>query len=285
MSALVPLPPGDDALHDLYREGRTDEGPPPALDAAILAAGRDAVRAAKPAVRRPRPWWQVWLAPVSVAAVAVVGLTLSLHVAEEPDFDARARLPKATPAAAPAAMPERSAVAETAAPKAEAARPPAKAPPRPQAERGLAREEAQQPAAPPPAMAAPAPVVETLGRSAERERRQEADRANEAASPKPARSMDQSPTTPPAAELKKDTAPVDTLRDAGQSNRLMAPASSAAKKSRQDAAGAGIEADPARWIESIRRLRADGREREAAAELLRFRGRYPDFPLPADLQP
>jgi hypothetical protein len=368
----IALPPGDEDLRALYREGRADDAPPPALDAAILAAGRDAVRTATPAARRKRPWWQVWLAPVSVAAVAVVGLTLSLHVAEDPEFDARERRPAAAaapaaapaasaeraepaaqvqgtaPAASPAAIPERSAVADKTAAKAEAPRPPPAEAPRAfpaappangasavsgstgmaesararredasrskEAERGFAREEAndaaRRPAAPPPAMSAPAPAPESPGRVVGQERRLEADRAAEAVSGKPARSMDAPPAPIRLApELKKDAAPVDVLRDADRFNRLVAPSGEAAKRSRPEAAGgsgpagapakalmaptpsiaddarADIEADPARWIESIRRLRAAGREQEAAAELARFRSRHPDVRLPPDLLP
>jgi hypothetical protein len=180
-----------------------------------------------------------------------------------------------------------------------------------EAERGFAREEAddaaaRRPAALPPAMSAPAPAPESPGRVVGQAHRQEADRAAEAVSTKPARPMDAPPAPPrPAPELKKDALPADTLRDAERFNRLVAPSGEAAKRSRPDAAGgsapakalmapmpspaddarAEIEADPARWIESIQRLRAAGRDREAAAELARFRGRYPDVRLPADLLP
>lgn len=51
-----------------------------------------------------------------------------------------------------------------------------------------------------------------------------------------------------------------------------------------DAATADIEADPARWLESIRSLRRDGRADEARTQLGRFRQRYPDFAVPADLR-
>jgi len=37
------------------------------------------------------------------------------------------------------------------------------------------------------------------------------------------------------------------------------------------------------WLRQIRELRAAGRVAEAAQSLARFRARYPDFPLPADL--
>jgi len=40
---------------------------------------------------------------------------------------------------------------------------------------------------------------------------------------------------------------------------------------------------PEEWIAEIRRLKTDGREADAAAELAEFRRRYPDYVLPTDL--
>jgi hypothetical protein len=40
---------------------------------------------------------------------------------------------------------------------------------------------------------------------------------------------------------------------------------------------------PEAWLEEIRRLKAQGRDAEAAAELAEFRKRHPDFALPPDL--
>ena len=37
------------------------------------------------------------------------------------------------------------------------------------------------------------------------------------------------------------------------------------------------------WIEEIRRLKAQGRDADAAAELAEFRRRHPEYPLPVDL--
>ena len=38
------------------------------------------------------------------------------------------------------------------------------------------------------------------------------------------------------------------------------------------------------WLQGVRDLRAAGRDAEAVQSLARFRQRYPDFPLPADLK-
>jgi len=40
---------------------------------------------------------------------------------------------------------------------------------------------------------------------------------------------------------------------------------------------------PEEWIVEIRRLKAEGRESDATAELAEFRRRYPDYVLPTDL--
>ena len=41
---------------------------------------------------------------------------------------------------------------------------------------------------------------------------------------------------------------------------------------------------PEAWLQRVRDLRAAGRDAEAVQSLARFRQRYPDFPLPADLK-
>jgi hypothetical protein len=40
---------------------------------------------------------------------------------------------------------------------------------------------------------------------------------------------------------------------------------------------------PEEWIEEIRRLKAQGRDADAATELAEFRRRHPEYPLPVDL--
>jgi hypothetical protein len=210
--------------------------------------------------------------------------------------------PAAAPAAFPASPPDRAAavdksVAKSAA-KAEVARP--------------------APAAPPPATSVQAPAANALGRVVEKESRRESGPAAESKAAQASSPIDLREALPrPAPALRKDAVTVDSLRDADAAARFQAPPAEAAKRSRQEAAGArqdaagaaapamapakvlqaapmpppvsesreAIEADPARWIESIRRLRAAGLDKEAAAEIARFRSRYPDHRLPADLAP
>ncbi len=42
--------------------------------------------------------------------------------------------------------------------------------------------------------------------------------------------------------------------------------------------------DPAAWLDRIRALLREGRADEARVLLARFRERFPDYPLPDDLQ-
>lgn len=67
----------DAPLHALYREGRRDDLPGPALDQQILGAAHAAV--AVPPPRPVAPWWRVWrpVAPVLVAAVIGLAVTLT----------------------------------------------------------------------------------------------------------------------------------------------------------------------------------------------------------------
>ncbi len=64
-----------------YRRAVAEEGPPEALDAAILAASRRAVNAG-PAIRR-RSFVQRWRMPLAAAAVVVVASSLSLLMYDE----------------------------------------------------------------------------------------------------------------------------------------------------------------------------------------------------------
>lgn len=148
--------PQDPALSGLYRAGAGD-GPPPALDARILAAAHAAAR--PPAL--PRPWWKRLTLPVGVAASALLAAMLSLTVQRHPpetvapaDDAAAARAPqRVPPAASPtvaapasarqAASPPEEKKARTAAPAAPApvlgpAPLPAQAPPAPAAAESFA---------------------------------------------------------------------------------------------------------------------------------------------------
>lgn len=218
--------------------------PPEALDRAILAASRAALA---PARRRAR--WQAWTLPMGVAATLVLTVTLTLLVQREQEPPlGEAPLPRA-PAAAPQerAEPGAELPAKAAAPpaaKREAVRREAEAPP------PAPTPAASRPASQPPVVeqkALPAPVPEAVGAA------------------EPAR---------PAAAMRRQSAPA---ADAVEMRAKSAPL-------RKEAAGAAAARTPEPWLEEIRQLKAQGREREAAEALAEFRQAYPDYRLPEDLR-
>ena len=133
------------------------EQPPPELDAAILAASRR---------RHSR-----WVVPVSIAAVVVlaVGVTLRVQIEERKDAEDIALSPQVMQAPAPADEVARQSRRD-AAPAPAAASPPAALESRAQAAREVA--------APPAAPAAPAPPI--VARKAEAPAAAAADRAEPA---------------------------------------------------------------------------------------------------------
>lgn len=95
------------------------------------------------------------------------------------------------------------------------------------------------------------------------------------------------PVTPAPAPAAKALAPPPAAAPPA------APSGSADSLSRERAVGdrparaarsaPEVARSPEDWIEEIRRLKAQGRDAEAATELAGFRRRHPDYPLPADL--
>lgn len=53
---------------------------------------------------------------------------------------------------------------------------------------------------------------------------------------------------------------------------------------RKEAARAAVARTPEQWLEEIRQLKSQGKEREAAESLAAFRQAYPDYRLPEDLR-
>ena len=219
----------DERLSRLYRESAAGE-PPPALDAAILAAARAAVAPAPPR----RPGWRAWMLPTSLAATVVLTVSLTLVVRQEQERVEAEAPPPAAPsrpaeseAAAPAVRQEKAATAI----EQKAAAPPS----------GLKREEVRpqsEPLARPAATGAPAaPAV---------------------AAPPPA--------------------PAPAAADAVESR------AKAAAPLRPEAARAAVARTPEQWLEEIRQLKSQGKEKEAAESLAAFRQAFPDYRLPEDLR-
>lgn len=280
-------PPDDSELQALYRAAAQAAGDEPdaRLDARILAAARAA--SSERQARRQRPpaaWWKRWLVPVSVTAVAVLGVSLSFRVNEEQAaleaarqvseaVTARQAPPAATTARPePAPLPVSPPTLLRAKPAAESPAPPAAELPPPRAPRDLpaevgaaSEEKARRELAP----SAPAPAAFGQARSPTLD-----DRASSAAKA--------------AAELRESSARRSRAIESDQALGASAPASGLNRQSltppRQNEEATALEASPERWLEKIRALRRANRLAEALQELDRFRQRYPDFALPDDLK-
>lgn len=271
----------DDELKRRYRELATEE-PSAVIDAAILAASR-----------RRRPWIARWAGPVSIAAVLVLGIGVSLRMQlEQPGIESSAPetqsmemsrgFAPATPPPQP--VPEPS-TKDEARRDAFVPSPPAEkkklAPPQELKERlaapapAPAREANVAPArpapqattsaivvAPPPAPAA-APPPAALGRVYSDEARPQAQAA-------------------PAIRAEPAQAPLRAKQEA-ESDRAARVAGAAA-----DSAGMGAravqksiaETDPVRELERIAKLREAGDHAAADKALDEFRKRFPDFRIP-----
>lgn len=257
----------DDKLRDAYRALAREE-PPAHLDAAILAAARREV--ARPSLV------QRWRVPVSLAAVLVlaIGITLELQH-QEPGIETsmpsdatreapRAETPKAEAPKLEAPKPE--------APKAEAPKPEA---PKPETPRAAApKQEATRIEPPrrrdePSAFPAPMPA-----------------QATPAAPPAAAPSM----AEPPVAARSKNAAPAAAPAQAASAPAARMQLAPAEAKRERSAEGAGASADqavaasdPRTELERIAQLRHAGLDEEADRALEVFRRRYPDYRIDEDL--
>lgn len=242
----------DERLSRLYREV-ADADPPEALDRAILAAARAEVAPAQ--VRKPA-WWRSWTMPMGVAATLVLTATLTLMVQREQERPA----PEAPAQSAPPAAPqEKKAEAVDLAPRPAA--------PPPGAKREAARHEAERP---PVAAPAPPPFV------SEPKALQVAPAPAGAVSPRAPMAESAEPVAParPAAAMRQQAAPA---ADAVEMRAKSAPL-------RKEAVGAALARTPEQWLEDIRQMKKQGKEKESAEALAEFRRAHPDYRLPEDLR-
>lgn len=301
--------PHDEDLSQLYRDAARDE-PPAALDRMILeAAWTEAARTAR-AVRRP--WWRSWLAPVTAFATVVLTFTLTLLVHQEREREeAKARSEQhkpAAPAQAPAAAPSEPAAPTMKQDRADTPRPaePAPVPQRLQRGERTARpgdlssvppreSEGRRADAPPLGKAMPEAFPGAMKEEAAapvQSRSQEAGPA-----PVAPASGDSLPAPPPPAAVAPAAprpAPFPQPAPAAEAKRKAAPAAGAATGAAteisrmRDGRAEPLEdralRAPEDWLEDIRALKRQGREREAQEALARFRRAYPDYALPGDLR-
>ena len=240
----------DEELARLYRALAKEE-PPEALDATILAASRRAV--VRPSLARR------WAGPVSVAAVLVLAIGVTLEMRDEaPGIEA--------PATSPPAL-ER--------PRGEPAAPEAKREePVPEARRREERREIA-PARPAPRAVAPQPAPPA--------------RAESNVAPAPAAPSASSPAPAPAAPAASKIVPMQARPSRStlgvpEEKRLSAPAAASSAPAAADLATRPSREradDPAALLEAIAKLRAAGEDAEADRALEDFRRRYPGYRIDA----
>ena len=276
-------------VHAAWRDASTGE-PPAALDDAIRAAARRAVRAG------PRPAGAAfaarWRVPLSIAAVLVVSATLTLLLSERGEH-----VPGAELRSAPVA-PEADAVARDAAKPAQSAdlgdaqpsTPPAAAESRAQ-KAPRARQEATPAKKESQIGDTQDALAKERGEPAPQEALADGQRAKRSA-----RADAEQPAAPPAspapaaeAPARAAAAPTPVPPAPAGANVAVPPAQAASRA--EPAASAEVESgaedtpllEPQVWIERILALRREGRVQEAQRSLEQFRRRYPDYRLPPEL--
>lgn len=292
-----PLTPEERALAEALARALPRGGPPPEVDAAVLASAR---RAAAPGRRRSRGRWPAMLGVAASLALAA-GVAWQLRPMPERPLPAASEVPAASATTSgPPAAPRRSAPLT---PQSADGPPPApdeqmhsRAAPPPVAESAPTAPARDPPARPAPAresQAMPAPPSPTVREStaAPRSRGDDADAGGR-----------HSAQPPPAAEtaigrkaVRADSASrAAPLRTLGRST-VAAPAPAAAEDHGGDIVfGQELHEDPPAtvdspqihraWLERIRELRKAGETDAARASLREYRRRYPGHTLPDDLE-
>ncbi|HUP30743.1 MAG TPA: hypothetical protein VM122_11255 [Usitatibacter sp.] len=250
----------DDDVSRRYRALAREE-PPAALDAAILAASRRAVGARPGGARR-------WAGPVSIAAVLVLGIGVSLRMQQErPGIETAA--PTTEPAAQAPAKPAASSEVQAQAPASIAPAPPpaqkrVSPPPPPEAlakRKVVPTENAARADSSSRDAAAPDQRAPMRDPSPEPSRREEPQVA--AAAPPPAPASAPAPAAAPAPALRAKSERAMSLNGTRESRA-------------QDAI-----ADPRTVeLERIAKLRAEGRHADADRALEEFQRTHRDYRIP-----
>ena len=248
-----------DALSRAYAELKS-ERPSPALDHAVLAQARAALRIQPRAHRSP---FRGWPAITAIAATVLLSFTLVMRVVLESEMpqpnsasSPAASAPVAVKTTAPKALEERASPIEKSRPvieaeiRAAAEQPPAIAEPvlQESARSSLEALEAERPASAPPELDASRDALAAPTRQMARERADESSSA-------PAAERSVQPAAPAAEGLPY--------------NRGSLPAESLAKKEQLK--------PPEEWLEEIARLRASGDVETADRELELFKQAYPGY--------
>jgi hypothetical protein len=272
----------DDELKRRYRALATEE-PSAVIDAAILAHSR-----------RRRPWIARWAGPVSIAAVLVLGIGVSLRMQlEQPGVETSVPDSRALESSAGSAP----------------ATPPLPAIP---ASKDEARRDAFVPSPSGPAVKAPqpalaekkvAPVLAPKAKEAPQELKERFAAPAIEANVAPQRSAPQSTTSaiatspPPApAAAAPPPAAAPAFAPSPPRNEPAQAPLRAKQEAESDHAAQGavadssagvralakpfVETDPGRELERIAKLRESGDDAAADTALAEFRKRFPDFRIP-----
>jgi hypothetical protein len=276
-------PERDPRLDRLYAHVGREE-PPAHLDAAIRAAARQAVGARPQALGAQLRRWGV---PISIAAVVVVSVSLVTLMREEGagrlEESYSPAKPKAPATAPPAGAPVKA--QDRAEPEGQAQIASPQAPPAPAEHAGAASSADDSPG--PGRLVAPSSAglkpAEEVAREAPRARA-EADRAaarqaapeREALGKKKTEARAADAAAPPAAVLRSAPLRADqeplTASTRDKSERSLTNEQLALLKALETAA-------PESWLETIERLRREGRHADADALLIEFKRRFPGHPM------
>jgi hypothetical protein len=254
----------DPGVSAAYRSLSAEE-PPRALDEAILAAAR------RPRISPARTWTRRWALPLSLAAVVLLSVTVTLQMQlEQPGLDGpQAPRPAATAKDQPlpqpqplklkaeeqlqtAAKPQARQEARRAEPKAFAEAGAGRAP---KAASGPAAEQAPAAAAPPPVASGSLASRADSGSSEDSSYGDSALRREENRAAHDAEAAARAPQA--AAVLAKRPAAGQAVKQAAET--------------------------PEQELERIAKLRAEGRHEEADKALAEFRKRHPDYRIGEDL--
>ncbi|MBD7953192.1 hypothetical protein H9654_03140 [Stenotrophomonas sp. Sa5BUN4] len=300
MNSRDPLTPEERELARLLG-GRLDKAPPPAVDAAVLAAARASVQSAAAgqdtgpmgaddapaqAQRRQhrRARWPT-VAGIAASVVFAVGLAWQMQPQREPP-PAPSLQEMATPAPRPEADPPAPRPVADTAPATPGSAATQRAQPEPAPRPPVQGQALEAPAqATAPAQVDAAPVPQAFRARAAESARVAPSRPAPPAAPAPAAAVMAAPA--PAAEAfakpartPQDTAAQDTAEEAAAT--ASAPLSAAAVQQE-------VEADARltrrQWLQKIRHRRDAGDVDLARASLERYLAQYPETRLPRDLQP
>lgn len=290
MNSRDPLTPEERELARLLG-GRLDKAPPPAVDAAVLAAARASVQSAPagqdagpmgadeaptqaPRRQRRRARWPTMVG-IAASVVFAVGLAWQMQPQREPP-PAPSLQEMATPAPRPEADPPAPEPIADTAPATPASAAMQRVQPKPAPRPPV---QAQAPEAPEqatvPAQVDAAPVPQAFRARAAESARMAPSRPAPPAAPSPAAEAFAKPARTPQDMVAQDTAEVAAAT-------ASAPLSAAAVQQE-------VEADARltrrQWLQKIRHRRDAGDVDLARASLERYLAQYPETRLPRDLQP